>query len=66
MLLQKTLHKEMNNSVKLLTFLKRQKLHREQKKGLFINIILCTMQIVAPIFALVALMIVLGQEKKLS
>ena len=56
----------MNSSIRLFTFLKRQKLHREQKKGLFINIILCTMQVVAPILALFALMIVLGQEKKLS
>lgn len=30
------------------------------------NVILCTMQIITPILALVALMVVLGQEKKLS
>ena len=56
----------MQNSVKLFTFLKRQKIHKRFKKGLIINMILCTMQIVTPIFALIALMLVLGQEAKMS
>ena len=43
MLLQKTLFGEMNNSVMLLSFLKRQKLHKDYKKGVFMNVLLATM-----------------------
>jgi len=66
MLLHITLYNELQNAIKMLTFLKRQKLSRSHVKGRFMNIILCSMQIIGPIFVLGALIVTMGQEGKFS
>lgn len=66
LLLQQTLFKDLNLQVKMLTFLKRMKGTRKHSKGRFINFLLCSMNIINPIMALFALMITMGQEKKMG
>lgn len=65
LLLQQTLFRDLQNQLKMLTFLKRMKGTKKHSKGRLINFMLCTMQMVNPIMALLALMITLGQEIKL-
>ena len=51
LLLQAQVQKEIMHGIKVLTFLKRMKGNRDGKKGRVINILIISMQILAPIFA---------------
>ena len=50
----------------MLTILKRMRGHKEGRKGRIMNIFLCSLQIITPIFGLICVMILLCQESKLS
>mmetsp|Transcript_3149 Transcript_3149/g.4804 ORF Transcript_3149/g.4804 Transcript_3149/m.4804 type:complete len:155 (-) Transcript_3149:317-781(-) len=62
LLLQITLYPELSGSIKLLTFLKRQKMKGAHIKIRFINIIICSMQISTSLAYFTALVISAGQE----
>ena len=55
-------YKEFQQSVKMLTFLKRMK----ATKGRLMNILICSMQIMTPLFALCAMTITMTQQSALS
>ena len=61
-LLQQMVYGEMQGAIKMLCYLKRQKLSKYNEKGRFVNIIVCCMQLMTPILSLVCLMISITQE----
>ena len=65
-LLQQMVYGEMQGAIKMLAFLKREKLRKNNDKGRFINVIVCLMQLMTPIFSLICLMISVTQESKMG
>ena len=61
-----TLFPEIQGALKLLEFLKRLKGNKSNLKGRFMNIILCSMQLITPLLSVASLMVVMGQESKFS
>ena len=60
------IYSELQGAIKMLCFLKRQKLSKNNEKGRFINVMVCCMQIMTPCVSLVCLMISITQEKKMG
>ena len=58
--------KELYNATKMLTFLKRMKGSANHVRGRFINIMLSSMQIIAPTITVVSLVVNITQQSALS
>ena len=56
----------MKSSLKLLTYLKKMKGNPKNIKGRFVNILLCCMRMVNPIFLLITMILTNGQEESFS
>lgn len=56
-LLQVMVYEEMQGAIKMLCYLKRQKLSKNNEKGRFVNILVCCMQLTTPVVSLICLMI---------
>jgi hypothetical protein len=61
-LLKGQLQSELKDAIKLLTFLKRQRGHRKQVRGRFINIVLVSMQIITNILTFFTMLLTICQE----
>ena len=59
-LMQQNLYEDMKSSLKLLTYLKKMKGNPKNIKGRFVNILLCCMRMVNPIFLLITLILTNG------
>jgi len=66
LLLHMIIYGEFKQALSVLRYLKYVKTARGGKRGRMINIILCTMQIISPIFTEVVLILAIGQTKELS
>jgi hypothetical protein len=64
--MQRQLYKKMQDSIKLLTFLKWQSDTHKHGKKRFMNIILVTLKMLYPIVLLFVLMLTNSQESKFS
>ena len=65
-LLQVSLNKEIEKSVKVLTFLRNQKGSSANIRGKYINVVLCSMQLLAPAATMVSYIISTTQDPELS
>ena len=66
LLLHMIIYGEVKQALEILRYLKYVKTAKGGKRGRFINIIICSMQVVSPIFTEIILQIAISQTKKLS
>ena len=65
-MLQQTLGSELRKSTLMFTYLKRSLASRKNDRGRFVNILICSMQIIAPLMLQISLVVTITQESKLS
>ena len=66
LLLHMIIYGEVKQALNILRYLKYVKTAKGGKRGRFINIFICFMQILSPIYTEIILQIAIGQTKKLS
>lgn len=66
LLLHMIIYGEVKQALEILRYLKYVKTAKGGKRGRFINILICSMQVISPIFTEVILQIAISQTKKLS
>lgn len=64
LLMHRASHAKLNKALKVLTYVKR--VRGKHGKTKYMNIIIVSMQILVPIFCIITIMTVMGQEQKLS
>jgi hypothetical protein len=60
------IYNEVKQALEILRYLKYVKTAKGGKRGRFINILICSMQVVSPIFTEIILQIAISQTYKLS
>uniref|UniRef100_A0A7S3CIN0 Uncharacterized protein n=1 Tax=Strombidium rassoulzadegani TaxID=1082188 RepID=A0A7S3CIN0_9SPIT len=66
MLLQITASEELSNAIKVLTFLKRQKVKKQYMQSRYINILIASLHVLTPLSLFTSLVLTLGQTGQFS